>query len=208
MTATPGTTRDLVTETMDLDGVPVTLVDTAGIRETEDVVESEGVDRARRAGAVARLVVLVLDRSRPLDAEDRALLAQTAPADRVIVVNKVDLPAAWSADDPDAGDDPVVATSLRVPDGVAPVRGAIGARLLAGERWRDAPALTNVRHIDLVERARTALEQAASAAAEGATEELILADLADASAALGEVTGRRTPEDLLELIFARFCIGK
>ena len=152
VTATPGTTRDLVTETLDLDGVPVTLVDTAGIRDTDNVVESEGVDRALRAMDVARLVVLVLDHSRSLDLQDRQLVERTASIDRVVVVNKVDLPAAWSADDMDIGDDPLVAVSLLAPEGAAAVREAIGARLLAGERWRDSPALTNERHIDLIER--------------------------------------------------------
>ena len=194
VTATPGTTRDLLTETMDFDGVPVTLVDTAGIRATEDRVESEGVDRALRAADVARLVVLMLDRSRPLEAPDRELLARTASADRVVVVNKVDLPAVWSAEAPDVGDDPVVAVSLVAPDGAAAVRGAIGARLLGAGEWRDPPALTNLRHIERVEHAWTALTRAGDAAAEGATEELVLADLGRRKRCAGRNHGPGGPQ--------------
>ena len=97
VTDVSGTTRDLLTETIDLGGIPVTLVDTAGLRETRDSIEAEGVSRARRAVKAAAVVVVVLDRSRPLDAEDRAVLADTSETRRVIVVSKCDLPAAWSA---------------------------------------------------------------------------------------------------------------
>ena len=96
--AGPGTTRDMLRETIDLDGIRLGLVDTAGIRASDDEVEQEGVVRARGAAGVADLVVLVLDQSRPLEEIDRALLHETAPAPRVVVVNKIDLPAAWSAE--------------------------------------------------------------------------------------------------------------
>ena len=95
----PGTTRDMLRETIDLDGIRLGLVDTAGVRTSDDEVEREGVARARGAARVADLVLLVLDRSRPLEDSDRALLRETASAPRVVVVNKIDLPAAWGAED-------------------------------------------------------------------------------------------------------------
>ena len=203
----PGTTRDLLTETVEIDGLPLTLVDTAGIRPTADAVESEGVARARGALEVAAAVLLVLDRSRPLEAADRELLRQTAAADRVIVINKADLPARWEAADlPAAGRRVIVA--LRDAGDLRDLRGALAQVLWGGEPLRDAPALSNLRHILLVEQAAGGLARAAEAAEAAAPEELILADLQGARAAFEEVTGKRTAEDVLQRIFSRFCIGK
>ena len=207
VTDVPGTTRDLLTETAEVEGLPLTLVDTAGIRRTADAVESEGVARARGALQVAAAVLLVLDRSRPLDDEGRALLRETAAADRVVVVNKADRPPVWDAADlPKAG--PRVTVSLRDEADPAGVRRALAELLWAGEPLRDTPTLSNLRHIVLVERAAAALTRAADAADAAAPEELLLADLQDARAALEEVTGKRTADDVLQRIFARFCIGK
>lgn len=207
VTDVPGTTRDLLTETAEIDGLPVTLVDTAGIRRTADAIESEGVARARGALKVAAAVLLVLDRSRPLDAADRELLRETAAADRVVVANKADQPARWDVSDlPVQG--PRVTVSLRDAGDLRGVRDALAEMLWAGEPFRDTPTLTNLRHIVLVEQAAAALTRAAAAADAAAPEELILADLQDARGALEEVTGKRTAEDVLQRIFARFCIGK
>ncbi len=207
VTDVPGTTRDLLTETAEVDGLPLTLVDTAGIRPTADAVESEGVARARGALQVAAAVLLVLDRSRALDDEDRALLHETAAADRVVVVNKADRPPVWDAADlPTAG--PHVTVSLRDEADPAGLRRALADLLWAGEPLRDTPTLSNLRHIVLVERAAAALARAADGADAAAPEELLLADLQDARAALEEVTGKRTADDVLQRIFERFCIGK
>ena len=212
VTEVPGTTRDLLTETTELDGIPVTLVDTAGIREPEDAVEAEGVSRARGAKSVAGLVVLVLDRSRPLDDEDDALLCETRQGPRVIVVNKIDLADHWTSGqlavlDSD-GDAPTVSVSLVEDVGLAELRKALGETLWAGERLRDTPALSNLRHIELLERTAAALTRAAEAAATATPEELVLADLQEAREALEEITGKRTPDDVLRRIFEQFCIGK
>ena len=207
-----GTTRDLLTETLELGGIPVTLVDTAGIRSAGDAVESEGVRRARGALEVARVVILVLDQSRPLEDEDTSLLSDTQSSDRIVVVNKIDLPAAWNAIDTDSGADTerVVRVSLADDgsDALTRVSHAVSHALLAGDDLRDPPAITNLRHIDLLERARGALTRAASAAETRAPEEFVLADLAEAQQSLGAVTGQRTPDDVLNRIFAEFCIGK
>ena len=212
VTEVAGTTRDLLTETLELNGIAVTLVDTAGMRSTRDVIESEGVSRARGALDVARVVILVLDQSRPLEGDDAGLLDLTHSVDRVVVVNKIDLPPAWTDVGIPAGGrtETVVRISL-VDDGgdaFTRVSQAVTDVLLAGEELRDPPAITNLRHIHLLERARTALTRAAAAADENAPEELVLADLAEAQQAFGAVTGQRTPDEVLNRIFAEFCIGK
>ena len=207
VTAVPGTTRDLITETVDVGGIPVSLVDTAGLRETADIVEREGVDRARLAAGVASVLVVVLDQSEPLGADDRALLAETAGQPRVIVRNKIDLPAAWTEPGVAEGS---VAICARSGENLDALRHEIARRLTGREELRDAPAISNARHIALLDRARADLQQAAEAAAEGARtpEEFLLTDLQHARTAFEEITGRRTTEDLLHHIFERFCIGK
>jgi tRNA modification GTPase len=195
VTDVPGTTRDLVTEAVDIDGIHVTLIDTAGLRDTDDRVEVEGVERSRRAAESADLVLVVLDRSKPR--------RQDIDYKGLIVSNKADLPAAWHADD-------AVAVSAFTGEGLDDLR----RRIVAGldlDLLRDRPAITNVRHVALVERAHHALMRARAAVLNDGgslSEEFVLADLADARGALEEISGRRAPEDLLEHIFSKFCIGK
>lgn len=209
VTSQPGTTRDLLSEYAEIAGARVRLVDTAGIRQSHDEVEREGVSRARSAATVADIVVLVLDGSRPLGAEDRELL-ETIATPRLVVVNKADLPQAWS---PAAVgvDGALVISSLRADD-VAAVRREIGQALgTRPAQEREVPAITNVRHLELLQLAGEAVDSARTACAEGGgrmPEEFLLADLQRARNALEEVTGRRTSEDLLRHIFSRFCIGK
>jgi tRNA modification GTPase len=238
--AGPGTTRDMLRETIDLDGIRLGLVDTAGIRASDDEVEREGVMRARGAAGVADLVVLVLDQSRLLEEVDRALMRETAASPRIVVVNKIDLPPAWTARELEAaGRDSgrqnqearikkqesrsqmetprtgpaaeLVLVSLKTGTGLDELRAAMREALDVAEPLRDAPMVTNVRHEALLRQAREAIWRARAnleEAGESASEELVLADLADARGALEEVTGRRTTEDLLRRIFERFCIGK
>ena len=209
VSGTAGTTRDMVTETIHLEGIPVTLVDTAGIRATTDTVEAEGVRRARGAVEVATAVVVLLDRSRVLDDDDRLLLGETAGRPRLVVVNKRDLPAAWSPAEQKAGDwSEVVETCLIDGSSVDTIRGALLRVLEAEAPDRDTPAISNARHIGLLATAEAALRRASTAAARGATEELLLADLGEARRAFEEITGKRTPDAVLERIFERFCIGK
>jgi tRNA modification GTPase len=212
VTAIPGTTRDLVTEVVDVAGLPVTLVDTAGIRENAaDVVEAEGIARTHGARSVADLAVVVLDRSQPLTAEDEHVLEVTRPAGRIVVANKSDLPPAWWDDS--TGGATLVNASARTGDGMDDVRQAIAAELSRtdGSRAdapRETPLITNVRHAALLGRARAALARAAEAVAANTPEEFVSIDITEARAALEEVTGLRTPDDVLRHIFERFCIGK
>ena len=206
VTAIPGTTRDLLTERADIGGLSLSLIDTAGVRETADVVEQEGVARSRSALRVADLVVVMLDRSRPLSDEDRDVLASTAGQRRVVVSNKSDLPAQLSS----AQLEPLepLELSATTGSGISTLIDAIATTLAASEPLRDQPQITNTRHIVLLERARALLEDATIALENEVPEEFPLLDLQEAAHALQEITGRRTSDDLLHHIFARFCIGK
>lgn len=207
VTPVPGTTRDLLTEAIDVEGIAVTIVDTAGLRGGEvDVVEAEGIARAHSARAVADLTLVVLDGSRPLTADDRELLAATAQSPRLVVINKSDLGARWNA--ADAGTSDEVKTSALTGEGLPSLRAALVRALGGGEALRDRPAITNTRHADLLGRARVALERARAAAAVGTPEEFVAADVTEARAFLEQMTGTRSADEMLDAIFGRFCIGK
>jgi tRNA modification GTPase len=205
VTDVPGTTRDLVSERVDVGGVPITLVDTAGLRaQTTDPIEVEGIARARAARDTAAAVIVVLDRSRALDEDDRALLAE-ARGPRVVVANKIDLaPARWDEGTANG----VIEVSAKTGEGMDALRTSVVEALGGAEILRDAPMVTNIRHRELLQRARAALAHARAAAERGTPEEFVLADLADARSALEEITGARTAEDVLRAIFDTFCIGK
>jgi tRNA modification GTPase len=204
VTDIPGTTRDLVTERADIGGLSLSLIDTAGVRETGDIIEQEGVARARHSVRVADLTLVVLDRSRPLSADDRDVLTTTAGRRRLIVLNKSDLPAAGPEDI--RGVEVSATTGAGLERLIAAIGESFGED--ASELLRDQPLVTNVRHADLLARAREALIRASAAMAGNISEEFPLADLQDAAHLLQEITGRRTTDDLLRHIFERFCIGK
>jgi tRNA modification GTPase len=207
VTDVPGTTRDLITERVDIGGLAVALVDTAGLRDAADAIEAEGVARARQAQQVASLAIIVVDGSAPLSEEGRSVIRDVRPP-RVIVASKADLPRVWS--DEDAGLDAAcaVAVSALTGSGMDDLRRAIVRALTSRDELRDPPAVTNVRHLALVDRAHDALARSIDALRAGATEELVLVDVIAARGALEEITGRRTADDLLHHIFATFCIGK
>jgi tRNA modification GTPase len=204
----PGTTRDLVTERVDMAGVPITLVDTAGLRPSEDAVEREGVERARKAIEVADVLLVVLDGSAPIDTHDDAVLGATAGRSRLVLANKRDKASAWSTDSRFAPGE-LVEISARTGDGLDVLRSRVIAALGEGEWRREAPAVSNMRHIRLLRTAGESLRRAEVAAgAGGAPEEFVLVDLQHARHAFEEVTGARTPADVVHQIFERFCIGK
>jgi len=206
VTEIAGTTRDLVSERIDVEGLAITLVDTAGWRETGDRVEREGVARAAQARQVADVLLVVLDSSEPLTADDERLLAETADRPRIIVANKSDL--AGRSPRAGAGSSRAVVTSARTGAGLDELRCAIVRALTGAEALRDAAAISNVRHITLLEQARTSLVAAQQAATGETPEEFVLVDLQAARARLDEIVGARTSEDVLQHIFERFCIGK
>jgi tRNA modification GTPase len=202
VTPVAGTTRDLLTEQLDICGVPITLVDTAGLRTSADAIEEEGVKRAELAREGAALTLLVFDRSQPLTDDDERLLAEASGA-RLVIANKADLPGAWSSD-------AALEVSATTGAGLDAIRSAIVTALsgATSDDWRDPPRLSNLRHLQQVERALTAVERSLEGLREGATEELVLAELSEARAALESLTRERTSDDLLVHIFSRFCIGK
>jgi tRNA modification GTPase len=205
-----GTTRDLVSEAIEVAGVRVTLADTAGLREGGDPAEREGVARARAALEQSAVVLWVVDASAPLDAEDRRVAARLADRRVILALNKCDLPCAVEAAAIEAslGDRPfaAVATSATRGDGIAELRSALGG-LLAGPGGF-AGVVASPRHAEALERAGEALGRAHAAAEGGAPGEIVSLELREALQAIGEVTGETVDEDLLERIFSRFCIGK
>jgi len=205
VTDVPGTTRDLVAERVDIGGLSLTLVDTAGARDTSDRIEREGVARSVQARAAAELVLVVLDQGAALSADDHRVLDDTRARLRVIVKNKADGPDRCGAVEDET---PVVAVSALTGDGLDALRLAIVQALSGSDPTRDLPAISNARHVALLEDARANLERGRTAAVEGATEEFVAADLQQARERFDEIVGRRTREDVLRHIFERFCIGK
>jgi tRNA modification GTPase len=212
VTATPGTTRDLVTETVSIGGIPVRLVDTAGIRQALDEAESIGISKSMEALADADLVLVVLDASQPPDKTDRELLEQVAERRAVAVLNKSDLAAAGSAAGNSAalrdGGVPVVRTSALSGEGIAELRQQILRCVHGDAPQQETGMLTNLRQQEQVTRTLAALDAASVSVRANTPHEMILLDLYNALRALDEVTGATTADDILNLIFGTFCIGK
>ncbi len=196
VTEIPGTTRDLVSETASLDGIPVRFVDTAGIRASKDVVESLGIERSYQAMADADVTLVVVDGSAPLTDEDRELIDR-AKGKRVIVGNKSDLGRL-----PDT-----LAVSALTGEGVAELRLRL-IEAIAPHREMDGGFITSIRHEQLLKESRDALEQARQAALAGIPHEMLLLDLYAALAPIDGITGATTADDILNRIFSTFCIGK
>jgi tRNA modification GTPase len=203
-----GTTRDTIEERFSVDGVLVRAVDTAGMRAGAHGVEKIGIERARRALSNATLALVVIDGSRPLDADARDVLAQTRALSRVVFFNKRDAGATGYAQR-EAPEREALWGSTFDSATVDAIRAAIARAGWESETIDFArPHLAGLRHIDAVQRARGALEHARATLAVDAPVDLAAGDLLDASAALGEITGGAATEELLDGIFARFCIGK
>jgi tRNA modification GTPase len=198
---TPGTTRDLVTERVSIEGLAVTLVDTAGVREARETVERAGVERALRAGEAADLVLAVLDCGEALTEEDRGLVASRPERSRVLVANKADREPRWTRAD-------AIRVSALTGVGLDDLRRAVADALTGGGVSQDGAPVTNLRHVTLLRAAHDGLQRAGAAVADGAPEEFVRIDLPQARRALAEVVGTSTSDDLLREIFDRFCIGK
>jgi tRNA modification GTPase len=206
VTATPGTTRDLVTETVALGGIPVKLVDTAGIRRALDEAESIGIQKSLEALADADLILLVLDGSQPTTADDEKLLEQTSDRPVIVVGNKSDLTESESRLVPVRSS---IATSARTGAGIAELREAILQHVTGNSGASvESGFLTNARHQALVAQALEALTAAAKAVSNKIPHEMLLLDLYNALRPLDEITGATTNDDILNLIFSTFCIGK
>jgi tRNA modification GTPase len=210
VTATPGTTRDLVTERISLGGIPLELVDTAGLRESHEEVEQLGIARSREALADAALILVVLDATQPLNDEEHRLLSAVQGRPALIAINKCDLrqdsvDALPSENKLDGV--PALLTSALTGEGIPALRERI-LTLATGGAAAEPGILTSVRHHQAITTTIAALADAARANADSIPHEMILLDLYRALWALDSLTGQTTPNDVLNLIFSSFCIGK
>ena len=212
VTPIPGTTRDTVSETVAIEGIPVMLVDTAGIRESSDVVESMGIARSRQAIADADVVLVVTDAAHA-DEGDAQLLQATEQRPRVVVANKSDLVPGTKYHVPSSPatsngtQQAALKTSAVTGEGIPELRTQIVATATGGAA-HEAGYLTNTRHHGLVQDALRALDAAEEAVRNKTPHEMLLLDLYSALRPLDAITGQTTPEDVLNLIFSTFCIGK
>lgn len=200
-----GTTRDTIEETANIRGLPVVFVDTAGLRESRDDIEREGIRRTRAMVAKAELILHVLDASEPLSAEDEQFLAEFVGKKRIVVLNKADLPRAsdWESLAQ------TIALSCLTGSGIEQLKDAIKQVIWAGEiKAEMLQVMINSRHQDALQRARAATVRTAEALRGERSLELVAMDLRIAVNAVGEIVGKTTPEDLLDSIFSQFCIGK
>jgi len=209
VTSIPGTTRDIIEEVVNIRGLPVRMLDTAGIRDSDDMVEQEGVRRTLEKLATADLVLFLLDGSRPFGDEDEAILQEMDGRRAIVVVNKTDLPRVLAVP-PALADRRVVEISARTGEGIDLLRSAIFDAFLSGTAVdnREYVALSHARHRDVLARGREALDDFLAARARGAVSELLAVHLREALRSIGEVTGETTSDDVLDLIFSRFCVGK
>jgi tRNA modification GTPase len=206
VTALPGTTRDLVTETVALGGIPLKLIDTAGLRSSTDEAESIGIRKSYEALSDADMVLVVLDSSSPIATDDHELLEATMSRKRIVVANKADLGNLASASFESSK---IVKTSALTGEGVDQLRAEIMAELLGDSAGQyEAGFLTNVRHQRLVEESLASLGAAQEAVRGRIPHEMIMIDLYGALRPLDAITGETTADDILNLIFSRFCIGK
>lgn len=207
VTEIPGTTRDTLSEAIDLGGIPVILTDTAGVRQTTDGIETLGIERTHRALSDADLVLVVLDGADELGPADHDLLSHTTESSRLIVMNKSDLPSFSDANGC-LGEARTINVSARTGEGLDDLRTAILETLNSAGVEDQGLLITNVRHYDLLCRTKQELELAQAAFRDRHSEELALVPLHNALKYLGQITGETTTEDILSEIFATFCIGK
>ncbi len=205
VTEIAGTTRDQLRETFTIDDIPISLIDTAGLRETSDTVESIGVERSRRAMADADLVVVLLDGSEKLTAEDKEIFAQIEDLPHIVAVNKNDLEQSKIELN---GNSNVLHISAKTGENLDELQKAIIAPFSAHEIDNAGFLITDARHNDLLLRAKSEIETSLQLMDEKMSEEIILIGLHNALRYLGQITGETTTEDMLTRIFSTFCIGK
>lgn len=206
-----GTTRDVIEEYVNVRGVPLKLIDTAGIRETEDIVERIGVERSRKALSEADLILLVLNQSEVLSPEDRQLIEVTDGAKRIILLNKTDLPSQLDRDELAAclAGDAVFEVSVLQNDGLEQLEQAIADLFFGGQTAdKDASYLSNTRHIALLENASQALGEVMDGIAAGMPVDLVQMDMTRCWDYLGEVVGDSVQDELITQLFSQFCLGK
>lgn len=205
VTEIAGTTRDQLQEKLTINNIPISLIDTAGLRETSDLVESIGVARSKRAMIDADLVIVLLDGSEKLTLEDREIIEQSNGLNHLIVVNKADLEQKNTEI---LGDPKPLEISAKTGEGIEKLRKAIIEPFAMKDVDGAGFLITDARHFDLLQRAKSEIENSIGLINEKASEEIILVGLHNALRFLGEITGETTTEDMLTRIFSTFCIGK
>lgn len=211
VTDIPGTTRDIVEESVTLSGIPLRLLDTAGIRETEDIVERIGVERSRGALGDADLILLVLSRSDTLHEEERRLLVELKDRPTIVILNKSDLASRLEEGEIRSlyPAERIVSLSAKEGLGMEDLERAVSKLFMSGGiESGDATYVSNVRHISLLHAASRSLQDAIDGAEQGLPVDLIQIDLAAAWESLGEIVGDTASESLLDQIFSKFCLGK
>lgn len=199
----PGTTRDTIEETANIRGLPLVFIDTAGLREARDQIEAEGIRRSRQSFQQAELILHVFDASEPLTEADRQYLAEFAGKKRLLVRNKADLPVRLELPEPP------VDVSCLTGQGIEALKDALKELVWRGEiKAEMLQVMINARHQDALNRARAASLRTLEALRGGQTLELVAVDLRIAVNAVGEIVGKTATEDLLDVIFSQFCIGK
>ena len=211
VTKIPGTTRDTIEEMLNLRGIPIKLTDTAGIHQTEDIVEQQGVERSRSYLDRADLILMVFDASQPLTDADIELLQEAFSRNTILILNKVDLPILTTPKDLKlhAPKKSVVQTSMLHGEGLEDLKSTVLQHVLGGDFvMGDSPIITNVRHHEALRRGQISLTHAIESLNRNMPPELIAVDLRSSLDAVGEIVGKTTTEDILDRIFSQFCIGK
>ncbi|WP_025021105.1 tRNA uridine-5-carboxymethylaminomethyl(34) synthesis GTPase MnmE [Ligilactobacillus equi] len=206
-----GTTRDVIEEYVNVRGVPLKLIDTAGIHETDDKVEAIGVERSRKAIEQADLVLLILNSSQALTKEDRELLAATNDKKRLVILNKTDLPQAIELDEVKAevGEDNLMLTSVLKQAGLVELEEKIAELFFGGiENSQSTVLVTNVRQMALLEKAENSLAAVLDGIEMDLPVDLVQIDMTTAWELLGEITGDTYQDELLDQLFSQFCLGK
>lgn len=212
VTNVAGTTRDVIEEYVNVNGVPLKLIDTAGIRDTADTVEKIGVERSRKALDAADLVLLLIDNSEPLTDEDEKLLVATKDKQRIVILNKTDLPSKLDLDRLKklVGDDALIETSIVKHEGMDQLGRQISHMFFDQgiESSQNNVMVTNARHIGLLHQANDALNDVLKGIADGMPVDLVQIDMTRCWDLLGEITGDSYQDELLDQLFSQFCLGK
>lgn len=209
VTDVPGTTRDVIEEWITIQGVPICLVDTAGIRSTDDTVEQIGVRRAKEYMDRADIILVVVDQSRPLQEEDRQILETAGGRQALIVLNKEDLQPAFATEELQSYGLPLLSISASTGAGMGELKDAmLSLALQQGLTAAQSALLANTRHIELVRQSREALQRALDTIEAGMPVDCAIVDIREAWELLGSITGDTVHDDIIEEIFSRFCLGK
>lgn len=211
VTEVAGTTRDVLEEYVNVRGVPLRLIDTAGIRDTEDIVEKIGVERSRKALSEADLILFVLNNNEPLTDEDRTLYEVIKNEDAIVIVNKTDLERRLDIEEVKTmiGDTPLIQTSMLKQEGIDELELQIRDLFFGGEvQNQDMTYVSNSRHISLLKQARQTIQDAIDAAEAGIPMDMVQIDLTRTWELLGEIIGESASDELINQLFSQFCLGK